>query len=87
MHKPNIVQTALQAELYNPTMKGALHEKNQKIISRDQQTPLQLYCSFVIARLTWGNFYSPVGETDGTQVETYSLAEEPNPYEDDLGLD
>ena len=58
VHKPNIVQTALQAELYNPTMKGALHEKNQKIISRDQQSPLQLYCNFVIARLTWGNFYS-----------------------------
>lgn len=51
----------------------------------------KLLCSFTAVLLLLGllgeTFIPPVGETDGTQVETYSLAEEPNPYEDSLGLD
>lgn len=62
-----------------------------KKIKKSSLATSKLLCSFTAILLLLGllgeTFIPPVGETDGTQVETYSLAEEPNPYEDDLGLD
>lgn len=62
-----------------------------KKIKKSSLAISKLLCSFTAVLLLLGllgeTFIPPVGETDGTHVETYSLAEEPNPYEDDLGLD
>ncbi len=62
-----------------------------KKIKKSSLAISKLLCSFTAILLLLGllgeTFIPPVSETDGTQVETYSLTEEPNPYEDDLGLD
>ncbi len=66
-----------------------------KKIKKSSLAISKLLCSFTAILLLLGllgeTFIPPVGETDGTQVETYSLphqnSKEPNPLPDSVGRD
>ncbi len=64
-----------------------------KKIKKSSLAIRKVLCSFTAILLLLGllgeTFIPPVGETDGTQVETYSLnnSKKPSPYEDEVGRD